>query len=99
MKHHPMFDYLALKQAKLPEKIGSLHIPERARNAQPFGEVVAIGPDVKHVEVGEKVFFSDLNAIGVPADPEFLLIVQEKDLRCKVEGDFADIITADLGLN
>lgn len=98
MKLKPYADNVVLKQAKLPEKIGSLHVPEAAQQGLPYGEVVEVGPDVGRVDVGDKVFFHTQDASALPYNDEMVIIVKEEAIHCLVEGDYTDIITS-LGMN
>ena len=73
-------------RAELPgEKIGSLIIPEQARQQPLIGEIVLVGDKVSSVQVGDRVLFpscawSRFNAPGYGFP--FLLLKEEDLLAC-----------------
>lgn len=88
--------YRVLVKRKLVKKVGSIIVPESSREAKvAIGEVVAIGPDVSGLEVGNLITFGkyaphnvesrDLEMYGIDlksdADFEYLLM-NEEDALC-----------------
>ena len=94
MKLSPFADFVVLKQAKMPDSIGGLVIPDNYRHTLPYGEVVAVGPDVKRCQVGDRVYFEARACASVPGDGEMVLVVKEEHLHCLVEGVPSQIITS-----
>lgn len=56
---HPTQNYLLIKPTEVPEKQGSIIIPEASRNARPIttGTIVEIGPDCKSAQFGDPEWF------------------------------------------
>lgn len=56
---HPTQNYLLIKPTEVPEKQGSIILPETTRNARPIttGTIVEIGPDCKSAQFGDPEWF------------------------------------------
>lgn len=54
----PLGRRLLVKIPEVTGKIGSIHIPESAQRRPQEGEVIAVGPDVQDLKVGDRVLFS-----------------------------------------
>lgn len=86
----PTGDNVLMKSGKTPEKApgSDIYLPEIAANAPVEAEVVAIGPDVKHVKVGERVIFSPRLTIKLEEDGEMrYLLASEEAIYAVVEGE------------
>lgn len=94
MKLVPFEDFVVLRQARLPEKVGSLVVPEQIRKTLPYGEVIEVGPKVARVAVGDKVYFGARDGAGLPYNDEMVIIIREESIFCRVEGEYADILTS-----
>lgn len=81
----PLGEMALLEIENAPEKTQSgLLLPEEARDKMNVGKVVATGPDVEHVKVGDRVIHrqyggTKLEWLGI----EYMLI-KEEDLQAKV---------------
>ena len=53
----PTENRIIVEQLDAQEKIGSFHIPDSAREKPKVGQVMAIGPDVKHIQEEDWVAF------------------------------------------
>lgn len=94
----PQFDKIAvrLKQLRQPDEI---IIPDAAQNSQamlPYGEVIAVGPDCKTTQIGDRVIVLPNNYIGFidPENPEIpamcILLTSEQN----VMGKYVEVETA-----
>ena len=83
----PLATMVLVEKEKAPEKTDSgLLLPEEAREKMTVGRVIAVGPDVEHVEAGDRVIYrnyagTDIEWLGI----EYLL-VKEEDLQAKIMG-------------
>lgn len=64
-------------------KVGMIHIPEIGQVAPRQGTVLAIGPKVSDVKVGDRVFFSKYS--GSTIGEKQRLILRERDLIAAFE--------------
>ncbi|MDA1167326.1 MAG: co-chaperone GroES family protein [archaeon] len=83
----PLSSMVLLQKETAPEKTTSgLLLPEEAREKMNVGTILAVGPDVEHVNVGDRVIHrafggTTLEWLGI----EYLLI-KEEDLQAKING-------------
>ena len=94
----PLFDKVLIKRETLEDKLKTtLIIPDQAakRNAPATGVVLAIGPDVEQVEVGQRVLFGlhagswikddDENDVFVCLDVDVLCVMEEEEVLSVME--------------
>lgn len=95
LKLRPLEDYLLVDPSK-PEDVspGGIVLPERAREQQFFGRVVAVGPGRRlengnrqemNVRVGQTVYYTRFGGNVVEVDGRELLVMRESDLLAIVE--------------
>lgn len=74
---------------KAPEKSKSgLYLTESWKTLPPFGEVVAIGPEVKTVKVGDRVIFERYGSVTIQlehGEKEDYRVCLEKHVIAKVD--------------
>ena len=73
----PLGRRVLLKVPEVTGKIGSIHIPESAQRKPQEGEVIAVGADVRDVEVGDRVLFGRHSGLEFE---EYGVVVWERDL-------------------
>ena len=73
----PLFDNVYIKMTQI-EMEGILEIPENAQEKPFYGEVIAVGPDVKEVKVGHIVLFKKYMPTEI--DENETCITKESDL-------------------
>lgn len=90
----PLHDRIIVKRAEQPSKIGSLYVPEVARERGQEAEVIAVGegklldngarwpPDVKP---GERVLLGKYSGVEVTLDEEDYVIIREGDILGIIE--------------
>jgi co-chaperonin GroES (HSP10) len=59
----PLQDFVLIQVDDTPKKNGALEVVEEWKSLPPTGTVLAIGPDVKAVKVGDKVQFERYSSI------------------------------------
>lgn len=62
----PLLDRVIVRTVPPSEQIGLIHIPEKARMKPQEGVVVAIGPKVSDVKIGDTVLFGKWNHTPFP---------------------------------
>ena len=90
----PLMDRVIIEPLKSPEKIGSIHLPEMAREKPEAGTVVAVGPGrwsetgvriPMTVQVGDTVYFSRYTASEIRLDGNELRMLHEHEISCIVK--------------
>ncbi len=76
----PLKDKIVIKR-DIPEEFkGSIYIRESDREKLNTGLVLAIGPDCKDTEVGNKVIFGKYDGNDYSLDGQVLLIMRENQI-------------------
>lgn len=74
----PLSDRVVAIREKAPERTASgLYIPESAQEKTATFTVEAIGPDVKHVKVGDRVLYNGYTSEFKFNDKDYLIIKEE----------------------
>ena len=90
VKISPLGDRVVVKaDEEAAEKVGSLYVPDTAKEKPQRGEVVAIGPGRKtdkgdlvemNLKVGDEVLYSKYGGTELELDGEDYLIMSESDI-------------------
>ncbi len=74
-------DKIAVIPLKDPDMVGSLYIPEKAKQRPDQGIVKYRGPECKHIRVGQHVIFSSYTGTKISVEDEGeLYIMREPDV-------------------
>ncbi len=89
MKIKPLDDRVLIELIEeSEEKVGSIIIPDTAKEKPRMGKVVAVGTDEdlqEKIKVGDKIIFSKYSGDEVKMDNKEYLIVQRSDILAVVE--------------
>jgi chaperonin GroES len=89
MKFAPLHDRVLVRRSEEEEKVGSIIIPDSAKDKPMEGEILAVGKghvneDGKvrplDVKVGDRVIFSKWAGTEVRIDGEELMVMKESDI-------------------
>lgn len=81
----PLADRVVVVREEAKTKTASgIYLPEAAKEQAAACEVKAVGPDVKHVKVGDKIIYGGYNTTELKIDGVDYLIVKEEDIVAKV---------------
>ena len=90
MHFRPLHDRVVVRRIEAEEKTsGGIIIPDTAKEKPQQGEVVAVGPGVRHdagklvaldLKAGDRVLFGKWSGTEVKIDGEDLLIMKESDI-------------------
>lgn len=89
MGFRPLHDRVLVRRIEENEKVGSIIIPDSAKEKPQEGEVIAVGAGAKgedgkvhalDVKAGDKILFGKWSGTEVKIDGEDLLIMKETDI-------------------
>ena len=85
-------DKIAVIPFKDPDMIGSLYVPEKAKQRPDQGIVKYRGPDCKHIRVGQHVIFSAYTGTKISVEDEGeLYIMREPDVVALMDDEEAQV--------
>ncbi|MEL7487326.1 MAG: co-chaperone GroES [Pseudomonadota bacterium] len=89
MAFRPLHDRVLVRRIEEDEKVGSIIIPDSAKEKPSQGEVIAVGSGARgddneivpmDVKAGDKILFGKWSGTEVKIDGEDLLIMKESDI-------------------
>jgi len=86
MNIQPLDDRVLVEPMELEEKVGSIIIPDTAKEKPSMGKVVAVGTDeelVKLLKVGDKVLFGKYAGEEIKIEGKKHLIIKRDDILAK----------------
>ncbi len=77
----PLADRVVAVREKAQAKTASgLYLPDNAKEKPVVAKIEAIGPDVKHLKVGDKIIYKEYSTTELKVDDVDYLIVKEEDV-------------------
>ncbi len=77
----PLADRVVAVREKAQQKTASgLYLPDNAKEKPVVAKIEAIGPDVKHLKVGDKIIYKEYSTTELKVDEVDYLIVKEEDV-------------------
>jgi chaperonin GroES len=81
----PLADRVVAVREEVSTKTASgLYLPENSKENPDIAKVVAIGPDVKHLKVGDRIVYKEYSTTDLKVNEEEFLIVKEEDVLATV---------------
>lgn len=81
----PLGDRVVATREEAQTKTASgLYLPDNAKEKPVLAKVVAVGKEVKHVSVGDKILYKEYSTTEVKIDASEYLIVKEEDILATV---------------
>ena len=81
----PLADRVVARRVEAQAKTSSgLYLPDNAKEKPVIATVVAIGPDVKCLKVGDKIVYKEYSTTDLKVGDETYLIVKEEDVLATV---------------
>jgi chaperonin GroES len=82
---HPLSDYVVAQNEKAESKTASgLYLPDNAKEQPKTAKVVAAGPAVAQVKVGDRIIYKSYSTTDVKVGGEEYLLVKEEDVLATV---------------
>jgi chaperonin GroES len=86
IKINPLDDRIVAQQLEAQTKTASgLFLPDSAQEKPKVAAVLAVGPNVKGVKVGDNILYKEYSATEVKVDGEQYLLVKEEDVLATVK--------------
>lgn len=81
MKLRPLFDRIIVERIEAKSKTaGGIIIPETAKEKPLEAIVIAVGKDVKEIDVGDKIFCARFSGNELKIEDKDYLILKESDV-------------------
>jgi chaperonin GroES len=89
IKFAPLYDRVLVRRIEEESKVGSIIIPDTAKEKPLMGEVLAAGPGKLHVggtisqmavKPGDKIYFLKYSGQEIKVDGEELLVIREDEI-------------------
>jgi chaperonin GroES len=82
----PLADYVVAQAEEAETKTASgLYLPENAKEKPKTSKVVAVGPDVKGVKVGDRIIYKSYSSTDVKVGSDEYMLVKEEDVLATVK--------------
>ena len=75
---------VAVREEAKTTTASGLYLPESAKETPAAVKVVAVGPDVKHVKVGDTIVYKDYTPTNLKVNDVEYLIINEEDVLATV---------------
>lgn len=83
---HPLGDYVVAQSEEAETKTASgLYLPDKAQEKPKVAKVVAVGPTVKQLKVGDRIVFKSYSNTDVKVGKEDFILVKEEDVLATVK--------------
>ena len=83
---NPLGDYIvAIPEEASTKTAGGLYLPDNAQEKPKTAGVVATGPDVKKVKVGDRIVCKGYGPEKLDIDNREYILVKEEDILAKVK--------------
>jgi len=75
---------VAVREQSASRTTSGLYLPENAKEKPVVANVVAIGPDVKTLKIGDKIVYKDYATTELKVNDVDYLIIKEEDVLATV---------------
>ena len=83
---HPLADYIVAQGDTATERTASgLYLPNNAQEKPKTATVLAIGPAVQQVKVGDRIIYKSYSTTDVKVDKNDYILVKEEDVLATVK--------------
>lgn len=77
---------VAVREEAVNKTASGLYLPDNAKEKPVVAKVVAVGPDVKSLKVGDKIVYKEYSTTDLKIDDKEYLIVKEEDVLATIAG-------------
>lgn len=75
---------VAVREKTAAKTASGIYLPESSKEKSTTATVEAIGPDVKHVKIGDKIVYKDYTATELKIDSTDYLVIKEEDILATI---------------
>jgi chaperonin GroES len=75
---------VAVREEALAKTASGLYLPDNAKEKPVVAKVVAIGPDVKSLKIGDRIVYKEYSTTDLKVNSEEYLIVKEEDVLATI---------------
>jgi chaperonin GroES len=76
---------VAVREEAKTQTASGIYLPDSSKEKPVMAEVKAVGTDVKHVKVGDKIIYKEYSTTELKIDTVEYLIVKEDDILATVK--------------
>jgi chaperonin GroES len=76
---------VAVREEAKTQTASGIYLPDSSKEKPVMAEVKAVGTDVKHVNVGDKIIYKEYSTTELKIDTVEYLIVKEDDILATVK--------------
>ena len=76
---------VAVREEAKTQTASGIYLPDSSKEKPVLAEVKAVGTDVKHVKVGDKIIYKEYSTTELKIDNVEYLIVKEDDILATVK--------------
>ena len=76
---------VAVREEAKTQTASGIYLPDSSKEKPVMAEVKAVGTDVKHVNVGDKIMYKEYSTTELKIDTVEYLIVKEDDILATVK--------------
>lgn len=71
---------VAVREQAQSQTASGIYLPDNSKEKPVLASIVAVGPDVKHLAVGDKIIYKEYSTTELKIDGKEYLIVKEEDV-------------------
>lgn len=75
---------VAVREEAKTTTTSGLYLPDSAKKQPAVVTITAVGPDVKHLKVGDRIVYKDYTPTTVTVDETDYLIINEEDVLATI---------------
>lgn len=75
---------VAVREEAKTQTASGIYLPDNAKEKPVMAEVKAVGSDVKHVKVGDKIVYKEYSTTELKIDNVEYLVVKEEDILATI---------------
>lgn len=75
---------VAVREEAKTKTASGLYLPDSAKEQPAVVKITAVGPDVKHLKVGDRIVYKDYTPTNLSIDGTDYLIINEEDVLATV---------------
>jgi len=75
---------VAVREEAQTKTASGLYLPDNAKEKPVISKVVAVGPDVKSLKIGDRIVYKEYSTTDLKIDDKKYLIVKEEDVLATV---------------